>query len=212
VETITENVHHLPELVGGPTLILADDFVTLVDTGVPDSETAIFEALESLGRKPRELAHVLITHADGDHVGSLAAIVEETAARVYAGAHEADVIEGKRPTRGGDVRDGYPVDERVEPGQTIPLHGGILVVPTFGHTLGHLSFYLATEDVLIAGDCVSNRDGLAGSPPHLTADAVQAAEAIRILAAVRPGSACFGHGPSVVGNAAEQLEGLATAN
>jgi hypothetical protein len=34
---------------------------------------------------------------------------------------------------------------------------------------------------------------------------------VRRIAELRPGTICFGHGPSIVGNAAEQLEALAAS-
>jgi glyoxylase-like metal-dependent hydrolase (beta-lactamase superfamily II) len=207
VEKVSESVHHLPEIVGGPTILLGET-VTIVDTGVPESEDAILAAVEELGRSPDEVADIVITHADGDHVGSLAALVERTGATVWAGTHEADVIEGRTPGRGGNIKESGAVDRRFEPGETLPLHGGIETVATHGHTAGHIALLLPDERVLIAGDALNNRAGLAGSSPEHTADAAAAREAVSTLAALRPESIVFGHGPSIVGGAAEQLEEL----
>ena len=209
MESIAEGIHHLDDVVGGPTLLVAADRVTLVDTGLPGSEEAIFAILESLGRRPDEVRVVLITHSDPDHVGALPTIVDRIGAKVYAGEREADIVEGKAPNRSGDTYAGVPVERRLADGETISLHGGIQVVATFGHTLGHVAYYLPREGVLLAGDCVNNVQGLAGSMPQYTADAEQARRAVRRIAELRPGTICFGHGPSIVGNAAAQLEALA---
>ena len=144
-----------------------------------------------------------------DHVGGLAALVEATGARVYASEHEANVIEGSAPSRRGETRAWGAVDERVQPGETLPFHGGIEVLDTAGHTLGHVAYFLRRDGVLIAGDCVNNREGLAGSPPELTADAEQARAAVHAIAALEPQTICFGHGPSLVGNAGDALGELA---
>jgi hypothetical protein len=48
LEKVSESVHHLPEIVGGPT-ILTGATVTIVDTGVPESESAILAATKSSG-------------------------------------------------------------------------------------------------------------------------------------------------------------------
>src|SRR4051812_38369920 len=103
MERISESVHHLPEIMGGPTILLGDT-VTIVDTGIPDSEDAILDAVVELGRSESDVADIVITHADGDHVGSLAALVERTGATVWAPEHEADVIEGAAASRAGDVK------------------------------------------------------------------------------------------------------------
>jgi len=207
VERVSESVHHLPEIVGGPTILLGET-VTIVDTGVPDSEDAILAAVDELGRSPDDVGDIVITHADGDHVGSLAALVERTGATVWAGAQEADVIEGRAPSRAGNVKENGSVDRRFAPGETLPLHGGIETVDTHGHTAGHVSLFLPAERILVAGDALNNRDGLSGSSPEHTADAAQAREAVSTLAALLPESIVFGHGPSIVGGAADQLEEL----
>ena len=168
----------------------------------------ILAAVEQLGRSPAEVTDIVITHADGDHVGSLSALVGRTGATVWAGEHEADVIEGKAPSRGGETKRTAAVDRRFAPGDTLPLQGGIETVDTHGHTAGHVSLFLPGERVLIAGDALNNVDGLGGSREEYTADAADARAAVSRLAATTPDSIVFGHGPSIVGGAAEQLEEL----
>ena len=205
VEKVSESVYHLPDVVGGPTILLGDG-VVVVDTGVPGSEAAILGALEDLGRAAGDVTDIVVTHADGDHVGGLAALVEATGATVWASEHEADVIEGLAPARSGDVQRRTVVDRRFQPGTTLPLHGGIETHDTHGHTVGHVSLLLPTERILIAGDAINNRAGLGGSPPQNTANAEDARAAVSTLAALKPDTIVFGHGPSIVGGAAAQLE------
>lgn len=136
MEKISETVYHLPEVHGGPTILLGES-VVLVDTGVPGSETGILAAVEDLGRSAGDVTDIVITHADGDHVGGLAALVESTGATVWASAQEADVIEGRAPARSGDLQRHASVGRRFEPGETLPLHGWIETHDTHGHTVGH---------------------------------------------------------------------------
>jgi glyoxylase-like metal-dependent hydrolase (beta-lactamase superfamily II) len=207
VENVSASVHHLPDIVGGPTILLGET-VTIVDTGVPGSEDAILAAVEELGRSRDDVSDIVITHADGDHVGSLAALAEATGATVWAAADEADVIEGRSASRAGSVNESGSVDRRFAPGETLPLQGGIESIATHGHTAGHVSLFLPDERILIAGDALNNREGLTGSSPQHTADAGQAREAVSTLAGLRPETIVFGHGPSIVGGAAEQLDEL----
>jgi glyoxylase-like metal-dependent hydrolase (beta-lactamase superfamily II) len=207
---ITGTVYQVDDVVGNPGLIVAGGYLTLVDAGVPNSEAQVFALIESLGRKRTDLKHILITHSDGDHIGALPAIVAATGARVYAGRHEAEIIEGNRKTRGGQiVATPVKVDQIVKDGDLLPLHGGIRVVESFGHTLGHVCFYLTGERLLFTGDCLNNASGLTGSPPQYTADAETAAATVKKLAALAPDSLAFGHGPAIVGGAAAQLKALA---
>lgn len=207
---ITKTVYQVDDVVGNPGLIVGDGHLTLVDAGVPNSEAQIFALIESLGRKRTDLKHILITHSDGDHIGALPAIVAATGARVYAGRHEAEIIEGRRQTRGGQtVATPVKVDQVVKEGDVLPLHGGVRVVESFGHTSGHVCFYLVAEKLLFAGDCLNNASGLTGSPPQYTADAEMAAATVKKLAALEPESLAFGHGSAIVGGAAARLRALA---
>jgi len=118
------------------------------------------------------------------------------------------VIEGRAAGRGGDVQRSASVDRRFGAGETLPLHGGIESVDTRGHTAGHVSLFLPGERALIAGDALNNRNGLSGSAPEHTADASDARAAVNTLAALLPESIVFGHGPSIIGGAAHELEEL----
>ena len=207
MEKIAEDVYHLPDVIGGPTILLGET-VVLVDTGVPGSDEVILTAVEEVGRSATDVTDIVITHADGDHVGSLAALVARTGATVWAGEHEADVIEGNAPARSGDITRSAAVDRRFAPGETLALHGGIETVDTHGHTIGHVSLFLPRERILIAGDAINNRSGLAGSPEQNTANAEDARASVSTLAGLRPDSIVFGHGPSIVGGASGHLEEL----
>ena len=207
MEKIGDCVYHLPEIVGGPSILLGQT-VVLVDTGVPDSDEAILAAVGEIGRSAADVTDIVITHADGDHVGSLSALVARTGATVWAGDHEADVIEGKAPARGGATNRTATVDRRFGPGERLPLQGGIETVDTHGHTVGHVSLFLPRERILIAADAINNVEGLGGSREQFTANAADARTAVSTLAALRPDSILFGHGPSIVGGAAKQLEEL----
>jgi glyoxylase-like metal-dependent hydrolase (beta-lactamase superfamily II) len=210
VEKISDSVYHLPDVMGGPT-ILVGETVTIVDAGLPGSDADILAAVRDLGRTETDVSDIVITHADPDHAGGLAELVARTGATVWAGEHEANVIEGLAPPRSGDLRHSGAVDRRFRPGETLPLHGGIETVASHGHTAGHVSLFLPRERILIAGDALNNREALTGSSPQNTADPELARDAVRTLAALRPESIVFGHGSSLVGDAAERLEALAAS-
>lgn len=215
METVSSSVYHMEEVFGGPSVIVSDEYLTLIDAGLPENEDAIFACIESLGRRRDEVRHILITHGDPDHVGSLPAIAAATGAEIYAGIDEADVVEGRVPGRNGELRVGTPVDHRLRPGETIPLNGGIEVLAARGHTLGHVVYYLRQERVLFAGDSFTNIDGVTSashdSVPQSVADLDASIQTVKTIAALNPSSVCFGHGPSLVGNGAEVLTRIAAA-
>ena len=67
------------------TLIVDEDNgTTMVDAGLPDQTEAIAAALVEGGIGVRDLRRIFFTHQDLDHVGSGAALVRQSGARVLA--------------------------------------------------------------------------------------------------------------------------------
>jgi glyoxylase-like metal-dependent hydrolase (beta-lactamase superfamily II) len=75
---VAPGVHRLAWAVGAKPMalyLLASDRLVLVDTGMPDTpETVYLPAIRTIGRRPEEVALVLITHADADHIGGNAEV------------------------------------------------------------------------------------------------------------------------------------------
>jgi glyoxylase-like metal-dependent hydrolase (beta-lactamase superfamily II) len=214
---IAENVYVVPGVVANPYLILDDDGLTLIDTGIPRSDKKILAYVEGLGKSARDVRRIILTHADLDHVGCLAALHKATAARTYASQIEAEAIAAGRPSRvikpsGFSVRRllfavmrpfmkaaPFQVDEIIADGQILPVLGGLRVVDTAGHTPGHISLFAPAAGILFCGDSiVSDEDGLHGSRPGLTWDEAKAKEAVRKQSTLGAHIVCSGHGPVVL--------------
>ncbi len=75
-----------------------EDGLTLIDAGMPGEQRLVLDLLDQLGYEPSQLVRILVTHADIDHAGSLAAIQEATGAQVCAGEKTANYLKaGKSP-------------------------------------------------------------------------------------------------------------------
>ena len=71
---VIHGVYQLPNSFVNLYLILEQHGLTLIDTGLQKSGAAVvLAALAQLGRQPSDLKRILITHADPDHIGSVAA-------------------------------------------------------------------------------------------------------------------------------------------
>ncbi len=215
---ISPNVHLIPDVIANPYLIVDPDGLTLIDAGLPGSQKKILGYLAARGRRPEDLRRIIITHADTDHVGGLAALKQSTGARVYASAIEAAAIRLGKPSRNIRSRQlsrrilraitrlvfrptPVEVEEILSEGQVLPVLNGLQVLETPGHTPGHISLFSPSAGVLFTGDSIVSRDGrLVGSLPALTWDAEKAAESVRKQAALGARVVCSGHGP-VVSNA-----------
>jgi glyoxylase-like metal-dependent hydrolase (beta-lactamase superfamily II) len=194
---------------------------TLVDAGLPDQIEAISAALHEGSIGVGDLRRIIFTHQDLDHVGSGAAIVRQSGARVFA--HPADVpyIEDElrplKPTP--EMLEQRPqmrevlerlepvgVDETLEDGERLDLAGGTQVIFTPGHTPGHTSLYLERPKVLIAGDALTAEGGhLNGPNPSATLDVREAARSVRRLAELDVDTIVCYHGGVVDEDANGQL-------
>jgi hydroxyacylglutathione hydrolase len=178
----------------------------LVDAGMPGQGRAI---VGMIGERPVR-RHVL-THPHLDHAGGSAHVCRTFGLEGAAcGSLDlADLQAGRSPELAlrprlrplGRALGRYtPVEATaLTDGETVGH--GFVVVPSPGHTPGHISLWRATDGVLIAGDALMGLDLLSGQP-HLRLpprfdqpdpSAVRTS-ALR-LAALEPQVLFFGHGP-----------------
>lgn len=188
-------------------LVVEDDGLTVVDTAVPGTETHIIRAAEKVGQPIRR---ILLTHAHGDHTGSLDALRAHVPdAEVIISARDARFLAGDM-SLGGDepqvkLRGGFtPVQTRptrlLEDGDRV---GSLRAVSSPGHTPGHMAFLDVRDGTLIAGDALQTLGGLAvsgqlrGRLPLLalfTWHAPTALGSAHTLAALNPTRLAVGHG------------------
>ncbi len=81
VKRVIEGIHLITMGMANAYLIEGDDGLTLIDAGYPRKEATVFGAIRGLGRSPDQLKHLIFTHGHPDHIGSAAAIVQQTGAR-----------------------------------------------------------------------------------------------------------------------------------
>jgi glyoxylase-like metal-dependent hydrolase (beta-lactamase superfamily II) len=194
---------------------------TLVDAGLPNQTEAISTALVEAGIGVGDLRRIIFTHQDLDHVGSGAALVRQSDARVLAHPADAPYIEGsQRPLKPSpEMLEQRPqmrevlerlepvgIDEYVEDGTRLDLAGGTRVISTPGHTPGHISLYVERSKVLIAGDALTaERGSLNGPNPSMTLEMRTAIQSLRRLADLEIDTIVCYHGGVVSEDANGQL-------
>jgi glyoxylase-like metal-dependent hydrolase (beta-lactamase superfamily II) len=167
----------------------------VVDTGVAGSADAIGAVLQKVGPGWAGVRHVVLTHKHPDHAGSIGDVLTRAPrATGYLGA--ADLAAVTAPRKLQALVDGAEVF-------------GMQIVGSPGHTLGHMAVYDPDTGVLLAGDALTNTDGLAGSNPAFTEDADAARATVGKLARLRPGTILVGHGDPIRHDAADALARLA---
>jgi glyoxylase-like metal-dependent hydrolase (beta-lactamase superfamily II) len=219
VKPVVEGLYRLPGLVN-LYLLDAPEGLVLIDTGYPGGEKTVLAALQTLGRAPGDLRHVILTHAHVDHLGGLAAIVRATGARTWMHAADRPLAESGGPFRPMTAAPGLfykllfaalfdptkrvepaRIDETVAEGNVLPFAGGVRVVEVPGHCAGQVA--LLWRRVLIAADACTNLGGL--GPPIGYEDRAAGEASQRKLAGLDFDVACFGHGPPIRAGAAARF-------
>ena len=191
----------------------------LIDAGVDAGAERIGGGIRALGREPRELRGVVVTHLHGDHVGGLAAVKKHTGAEVWMGAEDAALIRdgktyralepGPGALRSGIVkvmsrrpmpdRDPVAVEHDLHDGDELPFGASVLHLP--GHTEGHIALLLPRDGgVLIVGDAATNFYRLGVGPVYEDID--EGMRSLRRLAGLEFETALFSHGRSLTPGAA----------
>lgn len=141
-------------------LILGKENI-LIDTGRPGQGKGILKELKSLNMDPEEIEHILITHHDVDHVGNLALLEKETKANIWASKKDIPYIYHEKKRDGHKKYISYLIrTKKPENLRSFPENqkiNGIGIIPTPGHTPGHVCFLY--KDVLFVGDLLRTSKG-----------------------------------------------------
>ena len=197
-----------------------DEGVTIIDAGLPWAWQGVLDLVRDIGRTPQDVRHIVITHADLDHVGGLGRLVRATGATVYASALSQRYIQKRQPPPHVPapmkfvasavafiMQRAARVDHVFADGDVLDIAGSLRVMATPGHTEDHFSVYWEREGVLFTGDLLNNNDGVSLTPKNITWSTDAACASARNVLELDAQVMCFGHGP--VWRAAEDPDGLA---
>jgi glyoxylase-like metal-dependent hydrolase (beta-lactamase superfamily II) len=190
-------------------LVMENDGLTIVDTGLAGSGPGIREAAQSLGAP---ICRILLTHAHIDHVGSVDALAREYPGLEFAvGQRESRLLRKDFSLGAGESGKklhGFP---GVKLPPTILLNdgdriGSLQAILSPGHTPGHMAFLDVRDGSLIAGDAFTTQTGVlaAGTfkllfpfPAIFSWNREVAAESARKLSSFKPARLAVGHGKTV---------------
>lgn len=205
-------------------LVREADGFTLVDTGLAGSANGILAAAQQLGQPIRR---IVLTHAHGDHVGSLDVLANklpevelifgERTAVFLSGNHTLHPDEPQAKLRGSFVASSTQATRLVQEGDTV---GSLRVVAAPGHTPDHLAFYGSRDGTLIAGDAFQTKAGIAVAgqlrwlfpfPAMATWHKETAVSTAKKLLALNPTWLAVGHGPVLANPKAAMAGAIAAA-
>lgn len=190
-----------------------DGSVTLVDCGYEKAPAKLVGELALLGKHPKDVVTILLTHAHDDHVGGAAEMIRRSAAQQVL-MHELDAelaASGKTPDRDGSTVSGrlmsrlpqrryspFQVTRTLREGDVVDAAGGLQVIHTPGHTNGHISLLHSASETLITGDSIFNMTsrltwGLSG----FCVSYQQSKQSARRFLELDFKTAAFTHGPEI---------------
>ncbi|MCH2525068.1 MAG: MBL fold metallo-hydrolase [Dehalococcoidia bacterium] len=232
---ITPGVHRITDINGSNAVLIVDEQMAVVDTGISGNGESIVSYIKSIGRDPRDLRWILVTHFHFDHSGSAQELHELTGAKIVSHRAETELTsEGKSLLiKGNEGAEGPPkiyswlmgrrgnkrtqeikyhdteVHETVEEDDVIPCLGGIRIMHTPGHTPGSICPVLEGPRVLFLGDSVLNNINRLSRP--LMWDRNKRREldtSLRRLRELDSDVAMFGHGPPLTDDVNNKVRGL----
>lgn len=227
IVTLAPGVHRIPTLgdfINSYAFVDDDGSVTLVDCGLKRAPGKIVRALAAIGKHPRDVQRILLTHAHFDHASGAAQMVSESSAD-GVDVHEADagyIESGKRApgdaattsgrlmarTPWGDFQP-TPVAQRLHDGDVLPVAGGLRILHTPGHTPGHVSLLHPSSGVLITGDSIFNMNSRMTWPTKAFCTSFkQNVQTAQALGEIEYAVAAFTHGPEIRDNAREAVRGF----
>lgn len=147
-------------------IVVEEKELTLIDTGLPFSWKEIEKVIKSLGV---ELTNIVLTHAHGDHIGSLDKLKElhphaivsisKRDSKLLKGDTSLEPHEPNVPIKGGVPKNIKTIPDRyLEEGDKI---GSLVSILVPGHTPGSMAFIDTRTNALIAGDAFVLQFGIA---------------------------------------------------
>ena len=204
-----------------------DHGLTLVDTLWEDDAYLILQYLWSIGRTPRDITDIVMTHSHRSHLGGLKTLKELSGATVHSHALEAPIIEGAAaaakiplwPLRPPQLI-GFRVasqlglfphapcevdDPGLVDGSTI---GSLTVMHLPGHTPGNIGLSWDDDRVLAVADTIMTWPSFSAGWPGFNTDELEFRRSLERVVRCAPEVVCVGHGDPIWENAAEAIETL----
>ncbi|MEM7699583.1 MAG: MBL fold metallo-hydrolase, partial [Verrucomicrobiota bacterium] len=141
--------------------------IVLIDSGfLLNTPKRTDRLLREVGRSLDEVSDIILSHGHIDHVLHAAALKRKTGAKIWAPRLDRDRLAGVHRNESisklGGLLEGFAralfryeppeIDNWFEAGDTLPLYGGLEVIPLPGHTSGHCGLYQRDREMLFAAD------------------------------------------------------------
>jgi glyoxylase-like metal-dependent hydrolase (beta-lactamase superfamily II) len=205
-------------------LVRDDEGLILIDTGIPGSANSVLQAAETIGLP---ITRMTLTHAHGDHAGSLDEISQRLpdvevaltgrTGQFLQGELSLRADEPQAKLRGSFFNRTTPAARTLAAGDKL---GSLRIVASPGHTPDHIAFLDERDGTLIAGDAFQTLGGIAVSgmmrwlfplPAMATWHLPTALASAKELRQLEPAALAVGHGPALVAPLAQMDQAIQAA-
>jgi hydroxyacylglutathione hydrolase len=160
---LLKNLYHYPEkgMMDSNTYVIRDKLSLLIDPGLPDFLPQLLQDMQRDGIDPKSIDIIMNTHLHGDHYWGNEAFKEVSGAEIVLHKVQkqmGDAAVNQTPKFFGaaavQLNEDRVLDEdRLNLGET-----ELEIIPSPGHSLESICFYLRQEKVLICGDVIFNQN------------------------------------------------------
>jgi hydroxyacylglutathione hydrolase len=217
--TTQYGIHQIPDMGFSNAYLVETDqqSLVLIDTGTPGKDAKVLAYLSSIGRKPSDISHIILTHADADHSGSAAELRRLTGAKLAIGEFDAPRISGEKKLKEASGFGGLMIGvfgvfmkvERVKPdmalkdGETI---GPLTIIYTPGHTDGSISIYKPGEAIFVGDLLRTDGSGnLKLAMANMSRDMAEVRRSVEKLSKLEFSMLLPGHGKPIAQDASKKL-------
>jgi glyoxylase-like metal-dependent hydrolase (beta-lactamase superfamily II) len=220
---INENVYLFEKIKGANSYLYISDNseISIIDTGMPGNALKILSQISELDISLEKIKYIILTHADIDHIGSVADLKSATGALVAIHEKEVPYLLGEKKKKqkgmiGGTIGLIFGILLKIMKAQNIvpditlkegDFIGGLKVISCPGHTEGSISLYNA-ETVIFSGDAIitDKHSNIKGFNKIATPDRLQAAKTIDKIKHLKFEVLLPGHGSPILKNASDKLK------
>jgi glyoxylase-like metal-dependent hydrolase (beta-lactamase superfamily II) len=216
---IVPGIHKIDRVSGvNCYLIVQESGLLVIDTGIPGNEDRIAGYVKRLGRSPRDIKYIILTHADIDHIGCAAELRDLTGARVAVHKADVPVLTGKQKFKtvnnflsplvglAMDMLHFHPFEPDIvfEDGYRID---DWQIVSTPGHTPGSVCIYQPGQSIFV-GDAMRTSSKSIPRPISLRIclDLEQVRRSLFTIASLDYRDLFPGHGAPMLGHASQEIQ------
>jgi hydroxyacylglutathione hydrolase len=218
---IIPGVHRIDGVRGANAyLVVGEDEMLVIDTGMPGNAKRIAAYIERLGKRLPDVKFIILTHADLDHSGSAAGLRRMTGAKLAIHAGDAQILRGKESFK--TIRGPLGLVAKLamrllpfrpaEPDIIVTADSeikGFKIVHVPGHTGGSICVYKPGKVIFVGDALRSDSNGNPKPPSRISSlDDTKARASLATISALDFATLLPGHGAPVMDNASQKVKNM----